>query len=243
MNYQAPEIVPDRLELLVGLGGYVLLAVVVLAVVGLLVGFVARRAVAEPARQRQLIRTAVGVVLVVFVLAALTPLTGAASASRVLAVLPAVVAATLILVLGLFVAPLARGLTHRGLAQLRPGVADLVAPLVYWLVIGLTVLLAADQLGLETRLVQQLVALVVGGLVLAAGLALGLGSRDLVGAVVAGRHVAQIVAVGDRVEVAGQAGTVVALGHASVRLALDGGGEVEVPNSLLLSQPVLVHRR
>ena len=229
-----PELVFAALALLA-------MAAVVAVLVGLLVAFVARRTLGDEQRRRQLVQGAVGVVLAVFAVALLTRLTGA-PATRVLVAVPGVVAAVLLVVLGLTLAPVARSLTHRGLARLRPGVADVAAPLVYWLVLGLALLLAADQLGVETRLVQQLLVLVVGGLALAMALALGLGSRELVAAVVAGRHVAQIVAVGDRVGVDGHEGIVEALGHASVRLSIEGG-EVEVPNRCFLDGAVVVLER
>lgn len=235
-------LLPDSVQLVWWLLALVLVAVLVTAAVGVAVRAVARRALDDPARARRLSRAVVGVLAAVFAVALLANLTGTRPGARVLVALPGVVAAVLLVVIGLVVAPVLRGLSHRGLQAIRPGVADIVAPLVYWLVVGLAVLLAADQLGIETGLVKQLLVLLVGAVVLAMALAFGLGARDLVAAVVAGRHVAQIIAVGDQVEVGGRRGTVTSLGHASVRLSIDGG-EAEIPNARFLDDAVVVLRR
>ncbi len=222
---------------------YAVTALLVTAAVGVLVRFVAVRVLGDEARARQLSRATVWVLLLVFILTLIGRLTGDTAAIRLLFALPNVVTAVLLVVLGVAVAPALRGLVHGGLSRVGGGgFADIVAPLTYWLVIGLAVLLAADQLGIETGFVQRLVLLLFGGLVVALALALGLGTRDLIGAIVAGRHVAAIIAVGDVVEVDGRDGTVVALGHASVRLAQDGM-EIEVPNTRFLHGTVVIRQR
>ncbi len=235
------NVLPEPVELLWTILAYAALGTVSAVVVAVVVGFFARR-FAEPARAKQLSRGAVGVVLAMFAIALLSRLTGTELSARVLVALPAVLSAVLLVVVGLVLAPVARTLAARGLDRFRPGVADVVAPLVSWLVLGLALLLAAEQLGIETGLLRQLVLLLVGGVVLAAAVAVGLGTRELVAAVVAGRHVAQIVAVGDRIQVAGLEGTVVALGHASVRLDT-GDGETEMPNAAFLAGAVVVLKR
>lgn len=166
----------------------------------------------------------------------------AAAAARLLTALPDLLIALVVVVLGWAVAVAVRALLTQVLQRVRPGAAEVLAAVAYWSIVTLAVLIAADQVGIQIGLLRSLLLLVVGGIVLAAALALGLGTRDLVSEVVAGRHVERIVSAGDEIEVAGHRGTVTALGHASVRLATDHG-QVELPNGLLLDEPVLIHRR
>ena len=166
----------------------------------------------------------------------------AAAASRLLSSLPDLVIAVLVVVLGWAAATAVRAVLRQILSGLRPGAAEVLASVAYWTIVVLALLVAAEQVGIEVAVLRQLLSLILGGLILAAALAVGLGTRRLVGEVVAGRHVEQIVDVGDRLQVAGHEGVVVALGHASVRL-VTADGEVEIPNGRLLAEPVLIRAR
>lgn len=227
--------------------GTLVAGLIVAAVVAAIVNLVMRRLLRDQALAGRVagsvfwLVTAIGFVVAVGRLAEpdATETGLAAAASRLLSSLPDLLIALLVLVLGWAVATAVRGVLRQVLSRVRPVAADVLAPLAYWSILVLTILVAADQVGIQVVLLRQLLLLLIGGLVLAAALALGLGTRDLVGEVVAGRHVERIVGVGDRVQVAGHEGAVTALGHASVRLATTAG-EVEVPNGVFLSAPVVV---
>lgn len=223
----------------------------VAGLVGALVTVISRRVPDGGQRVGRLAAPAVYAVIAATVVVALLRVAAPASAElglrtaaiSLLAGLPGVLVALVLLVLGIAVATAVRAIVRRVLDQVQPGTAEVLSTAAYWAVVGLTILLAAEQAGLRTGLVQALLVVVVGAVALALSLSVGLGSRALIAAVVAGRHVAQVVAVGDDVEVDGLRGTVTALGHASVRLAVPGGAEAEVPNDRFLAGTVLVHRR
>lgn len=231
-------------------GGVLLAGLLVAAVVAAVVNLAMRRLLRDPKLAGRVagwvfwLIAAVGFVVAVGRLAEpdATETGLAAAASRLLSSLPDLVIAVLVVVLGWAVATAVRGVLRQVLGGVRPSAAELLAAVAYWSILVLAVLVAAEQVGIEVALLRQLLLLVLGGLVLAAALALGLGTRGLVGEVVAGRHVEQIVTVGDRVRVAGHEGSVAALGHASVRLTT-AEGEVEVPNGVFLAAPVVVLSR
>lgn len=166
-----------------------------------------------------------------------------AATARVLATLPELLIAIVVVVAAVILASALRGLLRRILEPVRPGLAELAATLAYWALIGLGLLIAADQVGIQTGFLQQLLLVLLAGVIVGLAIAFGLGSRDLVAAVVAGRHVAQIVALDDEIEVDGHRGTVVELGHASVRVRLSDGRQAEIPNARLLGTTVVVHGR
>lgn len=220
------------------------------AVVAALVNLVARKLLENTREAGRVAGATFWVITGVTVLLAAGRLTGPRTtqlgltdATRTFLVrLPDLFLALLIVVLAYVVAVALRSLLRRVLARYQPAAADILAPAGFWAVLVLAALVAADQIGVEVRLVQGLLLLLIGGLVLAAALALGLGSRDLVGHIVAGRHAERIVSVGDEIDVAGFRGTVTTIGHASVRLATHDG-EVEIPNRFLLNEVVIVLRR
>lgn len=234
-------------EAAVTFGGGVLVAALVAAAVNLLM----RRLLDDHRRAGRVAGTVFWVVAALALLVAVGRLaepgateTGlAAAAARLLTALPDLLLGLLVVVLGWAVAVAVRTLVSQVLQRVRPSAAELVAGTAYWAILVLAVLIAADQVGIQIGLLRNLLLIAIGGLVFATAVALGLGTRDLVAEVVAGRHVERIVALGDDIEVAGVRGVVAGLGHASVRLAAPGGGEVELPNGLLLAEPVVIHAR
>lgn len=223
---------------------------VVAVAVAVLVNLISRRLLADHREAGRVAGGTFWVVVAASVIVALGRLAGprttqqglTEATTRFLQRLPELLVALLVVVLGWVLAVAVRSLLRRLLQRFQPAASEVLAPVAFWGVLVLAVIVAADQVGIEVRFVQALLLLLVGGLVAAAALALGLGTRDLVAAVVAGRHVARIVAVGDEVEVAGHRGRVAALGHASVRLTTDNG-HVEVPNERFLDGVVVVRQR
>jgi small-conductance mechanosensitive channel len=167
----------------------------------------------------------------------------AAASARLLTGLPDLLVGLVVLVLGWALAVAVRTVVGRVLGRIQPTAAEVLSGVAFWSVLVLTVIVAADQVGIQIGVLRQLLLLLVAGAVVAVALALGLGSRDAVAAVVAGRHSERIVGVGDEVEVAGHRGVVTACGQASLRLRTAAGAVVEVPHTWLLAGPVVVHRR
>lgn len=243
------ELLESSSPWLVALATFVV-GMVVAAALGALVNLGARRLLREPKKAGRLASLVFWTVAVIALVVAIgrlaepdaTEVGLTAAATRLLTGLPDLLVALVVLVLGWALAVTVRTLLRQVLEPVRPGVADVVAPLAFWSVLVLTVLIAADQVGIQVGLLRSVLLILIGGLVAAAAIALGLGTRDLVAEIVAGRHVEQIVGLGDVIEVAGLRGTVSGLGHASVRL-LTAAGEVELPNGRFLEHPVLVVQR
>lgn len=234
------------------LGAAVLLLFGVAAGAGmaLLVRFLARRLGRDVERQRRLATLTFGIVVGAFAVFALVLLLEpgileaalGAIAGRVVRTAPDFLIAVVIVVAGVLIGSALRGLLHRRIQPIRPGLADMAGELGYWTVITVAIIVAATQVGIAVDFPERILLLVLGGIVLAAAVGGGLGSRTFFAAVIAGRHVAKIVGVGDEIEVDGLRGTVLALGRASVRIGVDGA-EAEVPNGRLLDGAVLVYQR
>lgn len=165
-----------------------------------------------------------------------------AVAARVIRTAPDFLAAVVIVVAGIIAGSVLRSLLRRRVLAIGPGLADVTGRLGYWAVIAITVIVAATQVGIAVGVLERILLVAVGGVVLAVAVGIGLGSRELLAAVIEGRHVAEIIRVGDEVEVDGLRGRVLALGRASVRIGVDGA-EAEVPNTRFLDGAVFVHER
>jgi small-conductance mechanosensitive channel len=231
----------------------VLPAAAVLAV-GVALAFVARALVArllgrllpaDDARTRRQVRSAARGVLW-FLLAAAVVVAASLLAPHLLADIPAQVlrflprlgAALVILWLGAVVAALLRQVVEASLTGIQVAQAAVIGRIVYWVVLGLAILMAADQLGVETGVLQTALFLLLLIAGVAVAIAVGLGGRALAGNVIAGRYVDDRFTVGERIEVDEWRGTIVEVGLASVTISDSQGELVEIPHGYLLTRPV-----
>ena len=158
--------------------------------------------------------------------------------AQVLRFLPRLGVALVVLWVGVVAASLLRQLVEAGLSGIGVAQAGLLGRIAYWVVLGLAILMAADQLGVETGVLQTMlfILLLVAGAAVA--LAVGLGGRALAGNVIAGRYVDDRFRVGELIEVEDLRGTIVEVGLASVTISDSQGALVEIPHGYLLARPV-----
>ena len=155
--------------------------------------------------------------------------------------LPRVLASAAFLLVGLWAAGVARAVVGAATARDQeqrdgaPAPPGLIAQVVYWAVVVVSVVLTADQLGLETGIINALLQVAAAGGALALALAVGLGARDAMSNVVARTYMTTRFHRGDRLEVGAHRGVVRA--HASTALVLrTDDGDVNIPYSVLMRE-------
>jgi small-conductance mechanosensitive channel len=158
--------------------------------------------------------------------------------AQVLRFLPRLGVALVILWVGAVVANLLRQVIEASLAGIQVAQAAILGRVAYWVVLGLAILMAADQLGVETSVLQAALFLLLLTVGVAVAIAVGLGGRALAGNVIAGRYVDDRFTVGERIEVDDWKGTIVEVGLASVTISDAQGELVEIPHGYLLTRPV-----
>jgi small-conductance mechanosensitive channel len=97
---------------------------------------------------------------------------------RVVGYLPNVFVAILILFLGTLAATLVADIVRGAAASTRIGSPNLFSNLARYAILGFVVLVALEQLGIATSLLNILFTAIVGSAALAAALAFGLGGQD-----------------------------------------------------------------
>lgn len=142
----------------------------------------------------------------------------------VVAYLPRVGIAALFLVLGLRLAELLKSMLISMSARSDQEVSAprLVANALYYVVAAITIALVADQLGLQTDLINNVILLVLAAVALAAAGAFALGSRETMANLLARNYVTQLYPRGDMVVVEGVRYLVRA--HAPTVLVLEADG-------------------
>jgi small-conductance mechanosensitive channel len=223
-------------------------------VVGIALAFVGRVVAArlltrvlpgDEARTRKQVRGAARGVMWFLILAAVIVATSLLAPNllsdipaQVLRFLPRLGVALVILWVGAVVANLLRQVVEASLTGIGVAQAPVIGRIAYWVILGLAILMAADQLGIETAVLQTalFILLLIAGVAVA--IAVGLGGRALAGNVIAGRYVDDRFTVGERIEVDDWKGTIVEVGLASVTISDSQGELVEIPHGYLLTRPV-----
>ncbi len=154
-----------------------------------------------------------------------------------LALLPPVALAVLVLLVGLSMARTARrtveGVAERSrLAGARPLGAG-----VFYLITALTLVIALSGLGVDFTIVTAVVTVILASLGTGFAVTLGLGSRDVARNTITGIYVRREVRVGDRVKFEALEGRVAAVGQVSVTLEHEGRRWL-VPYDRFLAGPV-----
>jgi small-conductance mechanosensitive channel len=150
-----------------------------------------------------------------------------------IAYLPRLLAAILILIIGALVAQLAGKATQATTASMGVEFHQGLGRAAHWLVLATAAILAVDQLGLNISLLTNLVTNVVTIAVAGLALAFGLGGRDVARNVLAGYYARELFTPGDRLAVYDEEGTLEAIGTLNAELGVNGGRLV-IPNSRLI---------
>ncbi len=155
---------------------------------------------------------------------------------------PQVLGGVIILVGGLVLADLLRGIAVR-LGRERD---DLSAPkmageFIYYVVLAVTITLAAEQVGLALDLIHDLLLVGIGTAAAAFGLSFALAGQQSLRSLIARHYVERLYLPGDTLRVGDIHGILAHYDTVTATLATDEG-EVTLPCTLLLEQAVLVER-
>lgn len=118
---------------------------------------------------------------------------------------PRIFVATVFLMVGVWAADFSKSLVA-GMA--KEGQGEVIGTGIYYGIVAITVALVADQLGLETSLINNIILLAIGGASLSAAIGMGLSAKPTLSNLLARNYVAQLYPRGDRVRIDGVEGIV-----------------------------------
>lgn len=185
---------------------------------------------------------AFSIVLIVSLIAALGVINSAALdqlLTDVALFLPRVISAAIVLIIANIVGNLAEPAIAQSLGHVSFSVRERVPRLVKSLIMGFAVVIAANQLGIDTNVVMIAVGALFFGVALAAALIAGLGGRPVAEELAAGRAIRRELKVGDTVRIGHVEGEVSALGSTSTQIT-SAQRITLVPNTEMLGQWVEV---
>jgi small-conductance mechanosensitive channel len=162
--------------------------------------------------------------------------------TQIIAYLPRLIVAFLFIAMGVWGA----GLIYRLIVGLSEEEGEnspfdatrLIAQIVYYGLIVITIAVAADQLGLPTRLINGIIFIAGGAVALAGAISVGIGSRETARNFIARSHAMKQYQVGDYVTVQDKFSGIVRGTTATHLIVRTSDGEITIPYHLLMNEVV-----
>ena len=137
--------------------------------------------------------------------------------------IPSVIAALIIIIIGVYVAKLLRdsiiALFRGADVPYAPYVAGGAQVLVYAFVI----VLALQQLGLDTTILMSNISIIIAGVMLAFAISFGLGSREVMDNIVRMHYLRDVISIGDTIDIDEISGKVAKITRTGVIIQTDDG--------------------
>jgi hypothetical protein len=152
--------------------------------------------------------------------------------------LPKVFGAALILLAGVLAAQLLSGLVRGAAEGVGLEYASGLSRIAQWLIIVISLSVAIGQLEVKTELLNNVIAIVLISVGASVALALGLGSRQIAGQILAGIYVRELYEVGQQIQVGEVEGQIEEIGTVKTTVLTDSGELVSLANRVLLEQRV-----
>jgi hypothetical protein len=142
--------------------------------------------------------------------------------------LPTLISALLILVGGLYLATVVKKAVTNLMESLGVGGIKMVSGSIFYLITFFVSITALNQAGVDTEIITSNFSLVLGAFLLAFSLALGLGSKEIVGDLLRTFYTRKIYEVGDSIRLKNIEGRIEAIDHISM-VVKTKKGKIVVP--------------
>ncbi|SHK79091.1 mechanosensitive ion channel family protein [Maribacter aquivivus] len=162
--------------------------------------------------------------------------------ANLLRYLPILLSAMVILMLGLFLAKTIKETIIKVFDSIGLGGGKLLGNVLFYLIIIFVSITALNQAGIDTQIITNNFTIVLGAFLLAIALALGLGSREIVGDLLRTFYSRKIYEVGDKVKIGDLQGTVIGIDNISMILKTKSG-KVIIPIKKVVEKTVTVEEQ
>jgi small-conductance mechanosensitive channel len=142
--------------------------------------------------------------------------------------LPTLISALLILIGGLYLATIVKKAVIKLMESLGVGGIKMVSGAIFYLITFFVSITALNQAGVDTEIITSNFSLVLGAFLLAFSLALGLGSKEIVGDLLRTFYTRKIYEVGDTIRFMDVEGKIEAIDHISM-VVKTKKGKIVVP--------------
>lgn len=154
--------------------------------------------------------------------------------------LPRVIAAAIILVIGLFLANFLRDIVRSGAEGLGVSYAKSLGGAAYATLFVVIISLSINALEIETELLDSVISILIAAVGVALALSLGLGTRDLSANLIAGYYARDLFATGAKVDMDNCSGDIDSVGSVKTMIKCEDGSLMTIANTQLVENAVRV---
>jgi small-conductance mechanosensitive channel len=156
--------------------------------------------------------------------------------------IPNLIVAVLVLIIGILVAEMMKGIVHTALKSLGIGSAKIIANILFYFLFINIVILALTQAKINTNFLAQNLSIIIGGAVLAFAIGYGSASKDVVANFLASFYSKDKFKIGDTVTIDDETGEIITIDKASITL-LAKDKKVIIPLSKITSEKIIIHSK
>lgn len=153
--------------------------------------------------------------------------------------IPALFSAFILLLMGLFLADMIRGVTLTACQSMGLPSSKIISSAVFYFLFVTVAVSALAQAKISTGFMATNISIIIGALALAFAIGYGLASRELLSNYLAGGYTRGKIVIGDDIRIIGMRGKVLSMDATSLTLQTDKS-EVIIPLSKLASEKVEV---
>lgn len=154
---------------------------------------------------------------------------------------PHIIVAGIILIVGVLVADALRGIAQTSLESLGIPSARMISSLIFYFLFINIIILALSQAKVNTEFLSQNIHLLIGGLILAFAIGYGLASKSSMSNFLASYYIKDKFKIGDTITVDGIKGKVIEIDKSSLILAAESGNKVIFPLSKVSDSNIEIH--
>ena len=137
---------------------------------------------------------------------------------KVITYLPKLFSALIILVIGLYIANLVRGVVSTTLGSLEISSSKLIASVAFYAIVIVISITALNQAGIDTEVITSNLIVITGAIMLAFTIAFGLGSREILSNILSATYSKKNFDIGDHINVGNIQGEITKMDNISVTL-------------------------
>ena len=150
--------------------------------------------------------------------------------------LPQLISALIIFMIGLFIANFAKKSIHTLFKSMDISGGKIISQLVFLIILIIVSITALNQAGIDTEIITSNLTLIFGAFLAAFALALGLGSRDVVGDLLRTFYTRRTYELGQRIKFKDVEGEIIAIDDISMTLKTASGKLVVPVKDIVESQ-------
>ena len=158
----------------------------------------------------------------------------------ILTYIPNLIAALVLLVIGLLLAQFIQNILTGTLKSLGVPSAKLIGSVIFYFIFLMSIITALTQIGIDTDFISTNLSIIIAGGVFAFSLGYGLASKGMMANFLASLYSKEKIRIGDVITVNGVKGEVLKMDSSSVTLLTDNSNII-IPLSKLTSETVEIH--